>query len=180
MTEIKSFSDLTGNPNFYAELVALDEAVLKSAGAVYDSSAWTEDQFRYALPQKDQLSVAAFQDDIIAGFSIGYAFLPDWHHISRVAVHPTQTGKGIARQMLAAQLETMQTLAPALISVDTTRVNAGAFKLYTGFGFSPLEGPELERYVQIRHRDPVEYLGENATHFALIYRCEPNFNLTTR
>jgi ribosomal-protein-alanine N-acetyltransferase len=178
MLIIEPFCNFSQKDSFYKDLAELDEIVFNAAGSVYDSAFWTEEQFRYPLPLKEQLSFAAFQENKLVGFSVGYAFLPHWHHISRVAVHPEFIGQAIAGKIIAAQLEAMGSLNPSLISVDTKRNNAVALKLYKKMGFSELVGNELQAYIKLRDREPEEYLGHEASHLALINRKDSDFKLT--
>jgi ribosomal protein S18 acetylase RimI-like enzyme len=175
MIKILPFSSFPEQATLFEKLAALDQVVLISAGPAYDEHAWTTREFSYPLPQKAALSFAVVQEDAFIGFSVGYAFTGSWHHISRVAIHPEQTGKGIAKKLLNLQLEAMRQFTPKLISVDTKQNNTAAVKLYESLGFAILQGPDLEAYVNLRNREPEEYLGAQSTHFALVNQIDPNF-----
>ena len=175
MIAIKPFTSFSDRPDLFEKMSQLDQEVLLATGPSYDENAWGVKEFSYPLPEKEKLSFGVLKDEDLIGFSIAYAFKPDWHHISRVAIHPNQTGLGIGKQLLTLQIQEMLKLSPEIISVDTKRSNLAAIKLYESFNFQILQGQELETYVKLRNRETGEYLGESATHFALLRKVAPNF-----
>ncbi|MGI8952503.1 MAG: GNAT family N-acetyltransferase [Chitinophagaceae bacterium] len=177
MLEIIPFSKCRNKKGFFSELHLLDNIVLATSGSLYDNESWTEQQFRFNLPKKDTLSFVCFHSKSIIGFSVGYSFLPNWCHISRLALHPDFRGRGIAKNILQVQINEMVKQLPDAITVDTQKNNYAAIKLYNSYNFKILTGLELEAYIKIRDRKAAEYISNNASHHALLNRLNEQFKL---
>jgi ribosomal protein S18 acetylase RimI-like enzyme len=156
-------------PSFsYEDLLRVEADVFVSDYGVYDTEQWGMEKFALDLPEKNKYSFVARSNDRIVGFSIGYAFQPSWLHISRVAVMKEFRGKRIGYLLISTQLQGMKADAPKVISIDVTRKNTRAIRLYEESGFRTLAGQELRKYLNIRGRKQEEYLGEEATHAVMI------------
>ena len=150
------------------DILFVETEVLKVHKDLYDSKAWTEKEFLYQLPRKDEISLAVEKKEKIIGFSIGYEFDLKYAHISRVAVLPTWKGKGIGRKLFLNQLSILEMLGYKRCSIDLVSKNKGALNFYQKFGFIQIQGENLKEYIKLKNRDIGEYIGQKATHIAMI------------
>ena len=149
------------------EVLALEEGVYQAFGKQYDTSAWSAKEFIHVLPKKEELSLAVEIDGLLKGFSIAYQFEPGSCHISRVAIDPQLTGKGLGHEMLTEQLVNMRDLQADFCTIDLTLANQGAKRFYERLGFTRIEGEQLKAYVLRKNRSEQEYLGNTPSHCAM-------------
>jgi ribosomal protein S18 acetylase RimI-like enzyme len=79
---------------YIRKVVELDALMLSTLGRDYSETGWTEENFRYDLPFKWELSRLAVNGERMAGFWIASASVPGNCHTHRVAVHPAYQGQG--------------------------------------------------------------------------------------
>lgn len=151
-----------------SSIVNIEKEVFQHHSSTYDEYEWTEKEFLFPLPKKDLYSFGIRCNENLVGFSFGYEYKPCFFHISRVAILPEHSGKGLGKQLLTRQLQTMGGNSGARCSIDLTMRNSKAYNLYSGFGFKKLEGEILKGYVNLKNRKIEEYMGPERTHVALI------------
>jgi ribosomal-protein-alanine N-acetyltransferase len=97
---------------------------------------WDYPQFRAAL--KDIFLV--FEEKQIAGFVIAcHCELAKRGIILRIAVEPSQRGKGIAKALLMEVLTKLKDYDIMEVELSVDIVKAGAIKLYEKFGFRVMQ-----------------------------------------
>jgi ribosomal-protein-alanine N-acetyltransferase len=97
---------------------------------------WDYPQFKAAL--KDIFLV--YEEEHIVGFVVAcYCQLAKKGIILRIAVEPSQRGKGIAKVLLMQALTKLQNYDTMEVELSVDIVKTGAIKLYEKFGFRVMQ-----------------------------------------
>ncbi len=125
-------SDLSGLCQYVRPASEEDlERVLEIEQACFEDR-WDYPQFRAAL--KDIFLV--YEEEKIAGFIIAcYCQLSKKGIILRVAVEPSQRGKGYAKALIMETLTKLKNYDVMEVELSVDIVKTGAIKLYEKFGF---------------------------------------------
>ena len=148
-------------------ILSIEVSTIQRSGNLYDKKAWTKTEFLAGREKKDKFSCIVTDNNNPVGFSIAYEIEPYYAHISRLAVLSSE-GKKYGSTLLDFQLSVLKENKVNQCSVDLIKGNEKAFQLYNSRGYVKLVGEELIDYLNFRKRDHEEYLGEYASHIAMI------------
>ena len=131
---------------------------------------WPERSYRYELTENvaARLLVAegpASPRARVVGY-VGLWLLVDEAHISTIAVHPTERGRGIGEALLLAVLDLAARIGAEMATLEVRASNAAAQTLYRKHGFGVVgrrlgyykdnqEDAVLMTYPELRQRLPV-------------------------
>jgi len=134
------------------------------------SMPWPERSYRYELTENAAArllvaEVPASPRLRVAGY-VGLWLLVDEAHISTIAVHPTDRGRGIGETLLRAALDVAARIGAELATLEVRASNLAAQNLYRKHGFAVVgsrtayykdnqEDAVLMTLHQLRQRQPV-------------------------
>jgi ribosomal-protein-alanine N-acetyltransferase len=139
---------------YIRKVVELDALMLSTLGRDYSETGWTEENFRYDLPFKWELSRLAVNGERMAGFWIASASVPGNCHTHRVAVHPAYQGQGIGRAMFEALARDARAHGPGVetMTLEVGYGNCAAKAFYRELGFESLQRDAIRAYLRARGR----------------------------
>ena len=96
---------------------------------------WSLAMFVLELSKPSGICLAAEAEGELVGYLICSRYDTIWH-VMNVAVDPDRRRRGIASALIGALLERVG--PEAQLTLEVRRSNAGAIKLYRGYGFRPV------------------------------------------
>lgn len=102
------------------------------------SNPWPLDAFKRELKLPFSRILVARNNDVVGPPMLGYVVV--WiirgeAHVLNLAVHPEARRQGVATTLLNAAIDAARAQAADILYLEVRRSNAGAQKLYEGFGF---------------------------------------------
>ncbi len=128
-----------------AEQFRVREMTLRDVPAVVEidqrsfSLPWPESSFRFELQENPAAFLLVAErvgpaENALVGY-IGFWSILEEAHISTLAVHPLERGKGIAARLLKEALRRADEMGALVATLEVRVSNQAAIRLYRKFGF---------------------------------------------
>lgn len=112
-----------------------DVKALANLDAVCFAAPWSENSFYQEIAENNlALYLIAEEEGTLAGYA-GIWAIVDEGHITNVAVHPGQRGRGIAKALMEALIESCAEEGIYKQTLEVRPSNEAAIRLYEAFGF---------------------------------------------
>lgn len=160
-------------------LVDLEKVVFNtSAEKTYSDEKWGESHFSYSLPGKEKFSFLCIDHGKLIGLLIGYENMPGWGYVSRLAVHPEYHGRGIGSSLLNMQSEVMFGSGMKFQTMEVSRYNERAVRLYNRLGFHLISGDALSLYCELKNK-PLETFSGDSRQRVVLAKLPNDSDLST-
>ena len=117
-----------------SEATQRDVAAIAALHAASFNRGWSEDEIDRLLLDRNVLTHRAVVGSRMVGFILSRMVAGEAEILS-VAVHSTQRGKGVARQLLTLHLRRLAGLGTRVVFLEVDEGNAAARRLYRRAGF---------------------------------------------
>ncbi len=116
------------------ELLAISQQDLLFIDQEAIAERWEERNFSIDLPGKWKASHLVLDGDKVIGFMIA-TFKSECVHVNRIAVNPTQQGRGIGTRLLQYAARSAQQHQKPFVTLKVSRQNQDAIRFYKRRGF---------------------------------------------
>lgn len=170
------FYEYLDRPGAVERIIDLDRRTFEEMGHDFSDQPWNEENFRFELPGKADLSFVAVGEDEFVGFFIASERVPGEAHGHRIVLEPRWRTGRMALQLWCAYWRVAAAQSHImLLTGEVGTANRRMRRFLEMLGFRPLDEEQTRDYLDKRGRDErldgVEMIGEDgARSIAMILR----------